>query len=82
MKLGTRLGVLFIASATVGLGACTSYYMVKDPAGGTQYYTTNVKRSHNVVTFKDAKTSADVTLQSSQVQEITKDQYETAVGSH
>lgn len=82
MKLCTRLGVLLVASATLGLGGCTSYYMVKDPAGGSQYYTTSVKRSHNVVTFKDAKTSADVTLQSSQVQEITKDQYQSAVGSH
>jgi hypothetical protein len=33
-------------------------------------------------TFVDSKTSADVTLQSSQVLEITKDQYQAAVNPH
>jgi hypothetical protein len=82
MKLYPPLAASVILSLGVLLSGCTTYYMVKDPASGTQYYTTKVKSSHNAVLFTDAKTSAQVTLQSSQVLEITKDQYEAAVNPH
>jgi hypothetical protein len=77
-----RVGTALALCAALGLMGCSTYYMVKDPGSGTEYYTTKVKKSHNAVTFRDAKTSADVTLQSSQVLEVTKDQYQAAVNPH
>jgi hypothetical protein len=82
MTYRNHVGTVLVLGAALALMGCASYYMVKDPASGTEYYTTKVKNSHNAVVFKDAKTSAEVTLQSSQVLEITKDQYEAAVNPH
>jgi hypothetical protein len=82
MSLRTRIATCIALSLTLGLSGCTTFYMVKDPTSGSEYYTTKVKKSHNAVIFKDAKTSAEVTLESSQVLEITKDQYQAAVNPH
>ena len=82
MSLRTRITTCIALSFSLGLSGCTTYYMVKDPASGTQYYTTKVKKSHNAAIFTDAKTSAEVTLESSQVLEITRDQYQAAVNPH
>lgn len=53
------------------------YYRVTDPASGRVYYTRDVdtKRRTGTVDFKDAKTGAKVTLQSSQVQKIPEAEY-------
>jgi PBP1b-binding outer membrane lipoprotein LpoB len=82
MNYRHHIGIGLVLGTALVLTGCASYYMVKDPASGTEYYTTKVKKSHNAVVFTDAKTSADVTLQSSQVLEITKDQYDAAVKPH
>jgi hypothetical protein len=82
MSLRTRIATCIVLTVPLVLSGCTTYYMVKDPASGSQYYTTKVKKSHNAVLFTDAKSSAEVTLQSSQVLEITKDQYQAAVNPH
>jgi hypothetical protein len=82
MSYRSHVGMALVVGVALMLAGCASYYMVKDPGSGAEYYTTKVKKSHNVVVFTDAKTSAQVTLQSSQVLEITKDQYEAAVKPH
>lgn len=74
---------LKLLGATVGATACTvllagcfsSYYMVRDPGSGTAYYTTDVKKSGSAVQFKDEKTGSAVTLQNSEVKEISKDEF-------
>jgi hypothetical protein len=61
------------------LAACGgSYYRVKDVSSGRIYYTRDVdtKRRAGTVDFKDAKTGAKVTLQSSEVQKITEAEYQ------
>ena len=61
---------------TILLSGCTSYYRVKDPQSGNVYYTTDVDRSGNgSIKFKDAGTGSEVTLQSSEVSEINKEEY-------
>ena len=54
-----------------------SYYAVRDPASGTAYYTTDVDKAGGTgaVKFKDQKTGSTVTLQSSEVKEISKDEF-------
>ncbi len=78
---------LTVASVVVAaclLSGCTSYYQVTDPASGRTFYTTDVDQSKKggFVEFTDAKTKAQVTLQSSEVTKISKDQYKAAVGSN
>ena len=59
-------------------GCAGHYYRVTDPGSGRVYYTRDVdtKRRSGSVDFKDAKTGAKVTLQSSQVQKITEAEYQ------
>ena len=81
MSLRTGITTSIVVAMALGVAGCTTYYMVKDPASGTEYYTTSIKKNkkNDSVKFKDAKTSATVTLQSSQVLEITEEQYKAAV---
>lgn len=65
----------------VSLSACTSYYRVTDPASGREYYTHDVDRHGSTVRFEDAQTGTDVTLQSSEVNEISKNEFRSATVS-
>ncbi|MDF0644616.1 MAG: hypothetical protein P0111_11325 [Nitrospira sp.] len=63
------------------VAGCTNYYRVTDPSSGKSYYTTEVKEAGKggAVKIKDAKSGSMVTLQSSEVKEITSDEYEAAM---
>jgi len=83
MNIRSRFGVSVAVVLSLGLAGCGStYYLVKDPGSGAEYYTTTVKKSGSAVEFKDTKTRTDMTLQNSQVSEITEDQYLAATGQH
>ena len=57
---------------------CTTYYRVANPTTGKVYYTTDLDHEGSgVVQFIDAKTGEQVTLPSSEVREVTKEEYET-----
>lgn len=59
------------------VGGCTSYYKVHDPTTGRDYYTTDLReKSGGAATLKDGRTGNTVNLQNSEVQQITKEQYE------
>jgi len=66
-----------IVLTTILAGCFGSYYSVRDPASGAQYYTTDVDKTGitGAIKFKDAKSGSQVTLQSSEVKEISKDEY-------
>ena len=74
---------LSILGAAVGATACTvllagcsgGYYMVREPGSATPYYTTDIEKAGSAVQFKDAKTGSAVTLQNSEVKEISKDDF-------
>ncbi len=72
------MGLLLGASVLAGC----AHYKVTDPASGKVYYTESIDRSkkQGYIEFKDAKTKGTVTLQSSDVQKISKDEFNTAVG--
>ncbi|MGH7132671.1 MAG: hypothetical protein ACREJO_12065 [Phycisphaerales bacterium] len=78
------IGWVSVVAGVVFAGGCTTYYQVNDPAGNRMYYTTDIDRkdfeSSGAVRFIDDKTGAQVTLQSSEVKEISEKQYEAAVG--
>jgi len=70
------LTIFFLA----GVVGCSSYYQVKDPDSGSLYYTKDYdKVKSGAIKFKDAKTGSEVTLQSSEVKEISSDEYKKAV---
>jgi hypothetical protein len=71
-----------LALVTLALTACSStYYQVKDPVSGKEYYTTSIKRSGDTVQFKDARSLSEVRLQNSEIMQITKDQYKSKTGA-
>ena len=69
----------FAALLATSLAACGGYYQVTDRASGKSYYTKDVDRDDGHVRFKDRATGDDVTLDSSEVSEITEQQYKNAV---
>ena len=71
------LTAMILIMVTLG---CATYYKVTDPATGKDYYTETVERKGGGVTFKDVNTRATVTLQSSEVLEISKDQFKADTG--
>ena len=63
------------------VAGCATYYMVRDPGTGTAYYTNKIESAGQAgaVKFKDARTGSVVTMQSSEVREISSDEYEAAL---
>ena len=64
-------------ACTVLLAGCGSsgYYMVREPGSATPYYTTKYATSGSAVVFKDGRTGSAVTLQSSEVTKISKEEF-------
>ena len=53
---------------------------MNDPAGTKEYYTSDIDQTKTgAITFKDEKSGSQVTLQSSEVKEISKDEFKAAV---
>lgn len=65
------------------VAGCTSHYRVTDPASGKEYYTTKVTDAGRggAVKIKDARTGSTVTLQSSDVKEISGDEYDAGIAA-
>jgi hypothetical protein len=54
----------------------TNYYIVKDNTTGQTYFATELKTLDNgAIKLRDAKTQTDVTLATSSVQQVSKDEY-------
>jgi hypothetical protein len=67
-----------MAGLLAGCGG--NYYKVNDPAGERLYYTTEIEQSKaGAITFKDNKSGGKVTLQSSEVKEISEDEFNAGV---
>ena len=60
---------------------CTNYYRVTDPASGKAYYTNDIDKAGEAgaVKFKDKASGSVVTLQSSEVKEISSEEFEGAL---
>ena len=73
--------VFFMLSIAVSLTllGCAGYYKITDPASNKVYYTQDINRKMNgAIRFKDEVSKTQVTLQQSEVIEITQDQFEAA----
>ena len=78
MKSVSVASIMVLAFLTAG---CGSYYRVTDPASGKNYYTTKVDDAGKAgaVKFKDEKSGSNITLQSSEVKEISGDEFDAAL---
>ena len=75
------LAVVSLFGLTVLASGCTSYYLVTDPASGKAYYTNEIDKAGGAgaVKFKDKASGSVVTLQSSEVKEISSQEFEAAL---
>jgi hypothetical protein len=63
------------------LAGCGGYWQVVDPTTKNTYYTEEVKQSKSgAVKFIDAKTGQEVTLQNSEIKEVSKDEFKAGIG--
>jgi len=76
-----RKRLLGATALTMLLAGCGSYYVVRDPASSKNYYTEDIDKAGSAVKFKDAKTGSAVTLQNSEVKEISKDEFTKGVAA-
>jgi len=85
MKKSAWFGWIAVSlSAGLLVGGCSStYYKVTDPQSGTAYYTEKVDTlvGTGAVKVKDARTGSVVTLQSSEVKEISEKDYKAGVAA-
>jgi len=78
-RIGKILSVM-ISLAAIGCGS--SYYIVNDPYTGKTYYTKDLDRFNSGnISFKDEKTGKTVSIQNSEVQEVTANEYQEALNA-
>jgi len=67
----STLSVLMVA------GCSTHYYRVTDPVSGKTYYTNDVERvwQGGALNFRDAQSGSSVTLQNSEVKELSEGEF-------
>lgn len=77
------VGLMLCGLMITTVGCSSSYYRVTDPASGKAYYTTKIDEAGRAgaVKIKDAKTGSTVTLQSSEVKEISSKEYEAGIAA-
>ncbi len=80
MRLGrlARSGVCLLMLLFVA--GCTTYYRVTDQSTRRAYFTTGIDRTDSgAVRFYDEKSRASVTLQSSEIVEISKEAFNSGI---
>jgi hypothetical protein len=78
MKRSTFFVGILLAAACGG----SSYYIIKNPATGQSYYTTEYKTLDNgAVQLTDAKTQSTVTLPTSSIQKVDKSEYDAKLNA-
>ncbi len=73
--LGVLSGALLLATT-----GCTTYYEVTDPTTGKKYYATNYSKSGSALVVNDVKTKSKVTVQNSEIREVSKERYMEGIG--
>lgn len=78
-KYGWLVVGLCVSLLVVG---CASYYKVTDPQSGNAYYTEEIDNVRGgAVKLKDARSGSIVTLQNSEVKEISSDEYKAGLAA-
>ena len=71
---------LLVGGLILMVAGCSHYYRVTDPGTGKTYYTTDIHEERGgAVKLKDDRTKSTVTLQSTEVREISEDEYEAEI---
>ena len=81
MAIGWFVGVVGLVFLVAG---CASYYRVTDTQSGNVYYTKKVdtvKGGSGTVKLKDTRSGSVVTLQNSEVKEISKKEYKEGLAA-
>ena len=80
MRTGLMMTGL-LCGLSMMVAGCASHYRVNDPASGKMYYTTKIDDAGRAgaVKFKDEKSGSTVTLQSSEIKQISGDEYDAAL---
>jgi len=73
-----KIGFIILLAAFLATG-CASYYKVADPATGSIYYTEKVDREGSAAVFKDARSGSLVTIQNSEISEVSKKDFEAGI---
>jgi hypothetical protein len=83
MKRSMRYGWLVVGlCVSLLVVGCASYYKVTDPQSGKEYYTEKIDTlSGGAVKVMDARTGSIVTLQNSQVKEISEKEYKAGIAA-
>ncbi len=77
MRMVVVMALVFVM---MGVG-CASYYKVTEIGSGKTYFTQDIDRNRDgSILFKDESSSSTVTLQSSEVLEISKDEFKENTG--
>lgn len=82
MKRSMRYGwvVVCLCVGLLVVGCASNYFKVTDPQSGREYYTEKVDTlSSGAVKVMDARTGSIVTLQNSQVKEISEKEYKAGL---
>lgn len=71
---------LLVGALSLSVAGCSHHYRVTDPGSGKTYYTNDISESRvGAIKFKDERARSTVTLQSSEVVEISAEEYEAEV---
>jgi hypothetical protein len=71
-----KAGYSLLLSAALLAGGCTTYYQIRDPVTGDVYYADDIKTlDDGAVRFTDAQSGTEVTVQNSDIKEISEDEY-------
>ena len=77
----TRLALFVGVMLVVACGG-SNYYVIKNPATGQTYYSTEYKTLDNgAVQLTDAKTQSTVTLPTSSIQKVDKSEYDAKLNA-
>jgi hypothetical protein len=64
----------------MAVAGCGSYYKITDPTSKNVYYAKDYEKTKlGGLSFKDAKTGAIVTIQNSEIKEISRDTFDEEV---
>ena len=79
--MAIRLISLFVSSIMLlSISGCGTYYKITDPTSKRVYYSKEYEKTKTgSVAFKDAKSGAIVTIQNSEIKEISRDTFHEEV---
>jgi uncharacterized protein YceK len=79
-RSNTYVRLMAVLGFVILVGGCASYYKVTDPQTGSVYYTEKVDQlTGGAVKLKDARSGSLVTIQNSEVKEISSKEYEAGL---